>query len=533
MAKRFSAFFLAIVLAVCVSSCASGGNSSSEEDTSNGYAQNEAPIRGGVLNLCMFEVDSLNPLSTQNESNLDVLRLMFDGLFSVASDFSVENNLCESYTVSEDGLSYSFLIKSNIYFHDGTLLTANDVDASFKLIYTAQSPYLSRFASIVAGTSAYGMTWNVTLNEPVISFPALLDFPIVPAKDAHLDNKITNISYTPNGTGLYKVSDYKETKELSLTINENHFSGKNPHIPDIKIIFVSDRDAAISMFENLYVDILPESVINFDEYTPKRDLTKSITYPKNKITFLGINNQKPVLLSPLAKQAISMCIDKNTIVNNTKTRIATPADIPVNPHFYFYNKEEKSVIYDTAKAHATLLEDGFYDSDGNGILEKDIYGEAHTLAVDILVNSENAQRVKIAETIKAALEKAGFYVTLTVVDFNTYSSRIASQSYDLFVGSINISQNNDLSFMLQTDKNMFGISNERLDLCLTQLKVMSNTASILSVYADMCTVLAESMPVAAIYYDNGLLLCDKKIRGNISPAESNLFINIHEWFIKE
>lgn len=533
MAKRLTAIFLALALAICMSSCAyekNGDNSENPYD-SEVSEKNETPINGGVLNLCIFEVDSLNPLTTQNESNLDTLRLMFDGLFTVNRDFSVTNNLCESYTVSEDGLSYSFKIKDGITFHDGTPLKAADVDASFKLIEKANSPYFSRFKN-VSSSSASAMTWNVKMSSAVINFPALLDFPVLPEKDAHLENNIMDISYIPCGTGIYKATQYKETKELILKATEGHFSGKYPHIPEIKITFVGDREAAISMFENLHADVLPESVANLDEYTPKRDLIKSITYPKNKLTFLGINNQKPILLSPLVRKAISMCIDKNTIVNNTKTRIATPADIPLNPHFCYYNKDISAIPFDEARANSCIAEDGFSDIDSDGTLEKDIYGELHSLKVSILVNSENTQRIKIAETVKSSLEKAGFKASLDIVDFDTYSSRIASKNYDLFIGSMNISQNNDLSFLLQTDANMFGISIERIDSLLNQMKVASNSSLISDSYANLCSVLSENVPLAGIYYDNGILLCDKKIKGAINPAESNVFANICEWYIK-
>jgi len=533
MAKRLLAFFTLIMLAVCMSSCASDeakstqGNAQNSDDSS--YTSSMS-ADSDVLKLCIFEVDSLNPLATQNEGNLDVLRLMFDGLFSVSDSFTPEYDLCESYSISEDGLNYAFQIRSGVTFHNGTSLTASDVDASFRLITEAKSPYLARFDN-VDSTSASGMTWYVTLNSPVINFPALLDFPIMPEEDAHTENNITDITYVPNGTGLYKVIDYKETKELTLMANESHYSGKYPNIKEIKITFVSDSATAISMFENLYVDILPESAANLDEYTPKRDLTKSITYPKNKFTFLGINNQNPLLLSAATRQAISLCIDKNTIVNETKTRIAIPADIPLNPYYAYYNPENITFPYDTAQANKLLTKDGFYDSDSDGILEKDIYGETHTLSLDILVNSENTSRIKIAENIKASMEKAGFKVTVTSVDFETYANRINARDYDLFVGSINIAQNNDISFMLQTDRNMFGISIEKIDMYLNQLKVLSNTATISDVYAELCNTLAENMPISGIYYDSGLLLCDKKIKGNIKPAESNVFINIDEWYI--
>lgn len=531
MAKRLMVVFLALTLAVCMSSCVNAPNNSDTETDTNQTSDNETPSNGGVLNLCIFEVDTLNPLATHNESNLDVLRLMFDGLFTVNSDFSVTNNLCESYTLSEDGMNYAFKIRDGVTFHDGTKLSANDVDASFKLITEAQTPYLTRFDN-VDSTYASDNIWFVTMNSPMINFPALLDFPVMPAKDAHTENNIMDISYIPNGTGIYKAVEYKETKELVLNAVENHFSGKYPHIPEIRITFVSDRESAISMFENLHVDILHENVANLDEYTPKRDLIKSITYPKNKLTFLGINNQKPILISQAVRHAIGMCIDKNKIVNDTKTRIATPADIPINPRFCYYNNDIMSIAYDTAMAKSILTDDGFSDNDGDGIYEKVIFDETHRLSVDILVNSENSQRIRVAETLKASLMEAGFLVTITSVDFDTYISRIYSKNYDLFVGSMNISQNNDISFLLQTDINVFGISNADLDTKLNQLKVATNQTVITDSYYSLCSLLSETLPIAGIYYDNGILLCDKKIRGDINPAESNVFANICSWYIK-
>lgn len=536
MTKRLFSLLMVIFTVICVSSCANGSKTETESDTADPYeiaqTENEAPVRGGILNLCIYEVDSLNPLTTQNESNLDVLRLMFDGLFKVNSDYSVENSLCESYTVSEDGLKYSFKIKNDIKFHDGTPLSAKDVDASFALLKEASVPYAYRF-SAVESTSATQTTWDVTLTEPVINFPALLDFPILPSKDAHTENNITDITYIPNGTGLYKVYDYKETKELYLSINENHFSGNLPHIPEIKVYLVSDKETAISLFENLYVDILPDSTVNLDEYTPKRHKTKSVAFPKNSFTFLGLNNQKPILLSAKVRTAIATAIDKNAIVNDSRTHISVAADIPINKYSVYYNKNIEPVVFDKNKAAELLKEDGFAKKEGSNILEKTIYDEVNTTSVDILVNSENPLRLKIAEHIKASLEPIGFYVTISSVDFDTYKERIENKEYDMFIGHINIAQNNDLSFMLQTDKNMFGYSSSKIDLCLSQLKVMSNQTAISGAFSDLCTYLAEDMPIIGLYYDNGTLLCAKEIKGNMNPAESNVFINIHEWFIGE
>ncbi len=530
MAKRIISLITLILFVICMSSCVHSTNSAGSAESENAETK-ETRIKGGVLNLCIFEVDSLNPLLTQNESNLDVLRLMFDGLFNVLDDYSLENNLCESYSVSEDGLSYDFTIRSGVDFHSGKELSAKDVNASFKLIKEADGPYAQRFDN-VESTSADGLIWRVKLSSPVINFPALLDFPVLPSGDAHKDTLISDIDYIPDGTGIYKVNTYKTSKELHLVINEKHFSAKYPNIPDIKIAFVSDKNTAISMFENLHIDVLGENIVNPDEYTPKRKNIKTVLYPKNTITFLGINNQKPILLDSLTRAAISASIDKKALADESKTRISIPAQTPVNPHFAYYDSTLVNTSYSKETAIELLSDSGFYDSDGDGILEKDMYGEKQIANLDILVNEENETRLKLADKIKASLGEVGVKATVTAVDFDTYTERIDVKNYDLFVGSINISQNNDLSFMLRTDKNMFGFSSERVDLCLNQLAVLSNTDVIKNVYRDMCQYLVEDVPIASLYFDNGTLLCSDKIKGDINPAQSNIFANIHEWYIK-
>ena len=533
MAKRILSLVLTLMIVICMSSCVHNTNSAGNEvlTETEKKEDRENYVRGGILNLCIFEVDSINPLLTKNQSNLDVLSLMFDGLFKVFDDYSLENSLCESFSVSEDGLNYSFNIRTGVKFHDGSELSAKDVNASFEFMMEEDGPYSKRFDK-VESTSAEGMVWNVKLSSKIVNFPALLDFPIIPSYDAKANTTISDISYIPNGTGIYKVESYKTTKELHLVINENHFSGKYPNIPDIKISFVKDKSTAISMFENLYVDALGESVANPDEYTPKRKNIKMILYPKNTFTFLGINNQNPILLNSLTRRAISLSIDKKALADESKTRVSIPADVPVNPHFVYYGDMIEKIAYDKETAKTLLADDGFYDSDGDGVLEKEMYGESHVAKLDILVNSENETRINIAEKIKAFLADIGIDSDVVAVDFDTYTEKINAKDYDLFVGSINISQNNDLSFMFETDKNMFGFSSQRVDLCLNQLGVLSNNDVIKNVYADLCQYFTEDMPIVSLYFDNGILLCNNKIKGNINPAQSNVFINIEEWYIK-
>ena len=177
--KKMLCLFLALLLTASFSACSNEEQDSPTPAQVKKYEyQQETPVSGGTLKLCMYEVDTLNPLVTKNFHNIKTLKLIYDSLFDVNSDFSYTPNLCESYTVSDDGLRYSLHIKSGVSFHSGARLTASDVDFSFKLLSQAESVYKTQLAN-VKSTGASGMTFQVTLNNPMANLPALLDFPVL------------------------------------------------------------------------------------------------------------------------------------------------------------------------------------------------------------------------------------------------------------------------------------------------------------------------------------------------------------------
>ncbi|MBQ9914813.1 MAG: hypothetical protein IJO50_01585, partial [Clostridia bacterium] len=234
MTKRFLACFL-VFLMLCL---ASGCGSDFSEDMAAGKqltdytGTDETPEQGGVLHLALSGAESLNPVLTTSKNNAYVFNLIFDGLFCRAGDGSVKNVLCESYSISPDGLTYEFTIKDRVSFHNGARLTAEDVSATLALLLSTENLYRDRF-SVISTYESRGMQLIVTLGEPVVNFPALLDFPVLSVAD--LQAGYNPLTYVPNGTGRYKVQSYKKSKELYLSVNRNYHKGFSPYIENIKV----------------------------------------------------------------------------------------------------------------------------------------------------------------------------------------------------------------------------------------------------------------------------------------------------------
>ncbi|MBQ4516279.1 MAG: ABC transporter substrate-binding protein [Clostridia bacterium] len=535
MLKRILAAFLCLACICSFSAC-----KPEEEITETQPAEvkkyenhNEIPTDGGTLKLCLFETDTLNPLITQNAENIRTLMPLYNSLFTVNQDFSYAPDLCDSFSVYDDGINYSFELKNGITFHDGSPLTASDAAFSLSLIFEAQSPIASKLSDI-ASFSANGQTLFISLKRPVANLPALLDFPIISAKSAAntADAIEKKAEYLPNGTGMYKLQSYKKNKEIHLIRNDEYHQNLKSYISDILVYLVNDRSTAIKMLENLSVDLISSNVANPDEYTPKRTVS-SVDYATNQFTFLAFNHDTPALKHSRTRRAISTAIDRSALVRDLPDNRVVICDIPIHPESWLYRIEREMTAFDAELAKNLLTDDGWNDSDSDGRLDRIVGEQTEVLELSILVNQENPQRVKLANQIKSYLEKAGIWVYVVQVPFAEYTQRLNDRRYDMAICEVDISDNSDLKFLLQSGYNIFNVSNELLDNLMLEADKLDDTAKIQEMYWEMCTLLQQDMPICGLYFKNASIIFDESVKGNILPTESNIFNNINEWFITE
>ena len=141
--------------------------------------------------------------------------------------------------------------------------------------------------------------------------------------------------------------------------------------------------------------------------------------------------------------------------------------------------------------------------------------------------------MKLANQIKSYLEKAGIWVYVVQVPFAEYTQRLNDRRYDMAICEVDISDNSDLKFLLQSGYNIFNVSNELLDNLMLEADKLDDTAKIQEMYWEMCTLLQQDMPICGLYFKNASIIFDESVKGNILPTESNIFNNINEWFITE
>ncbi len=257
-----------------------------KQETKNAFIKQDAEIENDrTLDLCMFQIDTLNPLATSVRHNAEVLSLLYDSLFVLTSNNEAVPNLCTNIEVSEDGCKATLDIRNNVFFQDGELLTEKDVVASVNFILKTEGFYQKRLSCVRTAEVKNGKV-VILFRRNTENVSHLLDFPVLPEK--FLSNMRENDVLEPPavGSGIFSLTEYCTNQMMILGVNKAHHSGNYPYYETICLHLLPDQETALFMLENKEIDALAQSASRMHTYTPPADLQKK-HYPTDRLLFLG------------------------------------------------------------------------------------------------------------------------------------------------------------------------------------------------------------------------------------------------------
>ncbi len=505
-----------------------GGNENKK--TKNG---DDAPSLSGNISLYMATPDTLHPLYTKQYSNIPVYRLIYDSLVIISDDLSVVPQLAESCTVSNDARRIRFTLKSGVTWHDGAPFTAYDVLYTLELIRNEENPtiYTSSLRCISDVIAEDDLHFTVYLSKPYTRVVNLMDFPIVPKHKQDID-------ITPCGTGQYKYVSTEPNKSMLLTKNTLWKLGDVPIEENIEVKLADNDTAAFSMLrlgELSAANATAKDVADLG-FIDKMSVLK---YPTLKYEFLGFNFQNPILSDPYVRKAISAALDRSRIVEDAYFELGSPANSPVPPSSFLYNKDADKVEYTENTCASILAEGGWNDANGDGIVDKSIGGRSYSLVSTMIVNSDNQMRTAAAEMICEQLNQSGMYITIEKLPFEEYISRLQNLSYNMFLGGVNFEQSLDYAFLLSGEaasggQNYMLYSSPDMDSAIYDTYTAVSADELKKAYLQFQYVFTRDMPVVGLLFQNNAIIYRTAIKGVDSACVSHPFCSLNKWhFNKE
>ena len=375
--KRISAMLMAVLMIFSITACnnsANSANNSYNTDNSagsvadNGKALADAG-KDSVVIAIGSEPETLDPTKGWGHGNSPIVQ---STLVKYTSELNFENDLAVDYKLSDDGLTWTFTIRDDAYFTDGEKVTADDVAFTLETAKASNGSFdLTYMESAVAQNET---TVVITLSRPTSIFlNTLASVGIVP-EHAYSDDYGMN----PIGSGPYKFVEWRPQEQIMFTANENYY-GEAPDIKNVTVVFMSE-DAALAAVKAGQVDVaysvatLATTQVNgyhveAIQSADNRGFTLPLLPDEGRTTQSGAPIGNNVTCNLEIRQAIAYAIDREQIADTVLNGFGRPAysendGMP-------WNNPDVRLETDVEYAKKLLLDNGWTDTDGDGIVEKD------------------------------------------------------------------------------------------------------------------------------------------------------------------
>lgn len=304
---------------------------------------------------------TLDPYDANDTLSQAATKSFYQGLFGFDKDLKLVNVLAESYDVSKDGLVYTFKLKKNIKFHDGTTFDATAVKANLDRV-TDPANKLKRYTLFnrVAKTEVVDpYTARVTLKEPFSPFINVLAHPsAVMISPTALKKYGKEIAFHPVGTGPFEFVEWKQTDYLKGKKFAGYWKTGYPKIDTITwkpVVDNNTRSAVMQTGEADFAFSIPFEQAAVLKASPKVDL---IDAPSIIQRYLSLNTTVKPFNDPKVRQAINYAINKEALAKVAFAGHAVPAE-GVVPHGVDYAEKLGPWPYNPAKARELLKEAGY------------------------------------------------------------------------------------------------------------------------------------------------------------------------------
>ena len=285
---------------------------------------------------------------------------VFEGLTRFDSSGAVIPGLAKSWEISEDGLTYTFMLNEGVTFHDGTTMDAEDVKFSLDRIGAEDSANAQKalYAAIAEVNVIDSTTVEVKLSEPNgnMLFNLAWGDAVIVAPES-----IEGIKQTPIGTGAFKFDSWTQGDKIELSRNEDYW-GTPAVLTSATFKFISDPTAALGAMMAEDIDVFsgfpaPENLPQF-EADPRFQVLIGSTEGE---TILSTNNKMPPFDNVKVREALAHAIDRQAIIDGAMFGYGTPIGTHFAPHNPAYVDLTGMSGYDPDKARTLLAEAGFAD----------------------------------------------------------------------------------------------------------------------------------------------------------------------------
>lgn len=524
---------LAMVLSVfagCSSTPATEEGASSSGEAAQGEAA-DSEYKDTLVFAMNTDVQSLDPQIQNDTTSEQVVKMLYNTLLKFEDDGTVVGDLAESWSVSEDKLTWTFNLKQGVKFHNGKELTSADVKATFDRALNAEAGGLRTTEIIKMFTAVEApdpYTVTITTDGPYGPMESLMCNMSLGIMDADYIEKYgldlgTSVE-GENGTGPFKVVSWERDQEIVVERFDDYF-GTPAKLQTVVYTIIPEAASRVIALETGEVDVIDkptdEDLARLEADTENFTVLRKPTISQRLFRF-GCND--PIISNTKVRQAIVYAIDRQAIIDALFTGSAYPSTAPLAPVTFGYSNLGE-IEQDLELAKSLLAEAGYPDGFDTKIVTTERYQNG----------------IELAEIISQQLAEIGINAKIEVWEWSALSASwngITADEFDqpIFIMGAGPSMRDadgGLRGLYTTsetglnDRNYGFYSNAEVDALIEQGMQETDQQKRVEIYKEAMEILYREDPVAFWLFDMyGLAITSSKVEGvTLSPISTITFEN--------
>jgi len=492
----------------------------------------------------------INPTLAFSDTDRDLSSLIYSGLLKAKPDGTFTPDLASDYSISPDGKIYTFNIKDDVVFHDGTPVTSDDIIFTIQKVQEPglKSPKRANWDGVLVEKIS-DKTVQFTLKQPYVPFIKNTTLGILPKhiwKGARTDEfSFSQFNIEPIGSGPYKVS--KVTRNASgipqsITLESfNQYSLGTPNINSIRFNFYQNEKTLVDAYNSGAFESL-HSISGDTAKTLEKSGANIKRYPLPQVFAIFFNqNHNPIFTHKEVRLALNTATDRQSILDETLQGFGTESLSPI-PQGLARSTSISSATSESSVGDAqAILEKAGWKKNEDGVYELKTKTKTETLAFTI--STGDAPELKqSAEIIKKQWENMGAKVDVNVFEMTDLNQTIIRpRKYDaLFFGEV-IGRELDLyAFWHSSQRNDPGLNismytNTKVDKLLEDARVTNSPDKRNEMYQQIEREILNDMPAIFMYSPDFIYVLPKNIKGfSIGKIvlPSDRFADIEKWYVE-
>ncbi|PTL37939.1 glutathione ABC transporter substrate-binding protein [Alkalicoccus saliphilus] len=529
--RKMQALLASVAGAMVLTACAGepdndGGtnNGAAPDNTDNadngnaegdGEASDEDLDPDNLVIATLSDAEAMDPHGSNDVPSSAVQTNIFEPLLAQDEDMELQPLLATEWEATEDDV-WTFQLRDDVTFHDDSEFNADVVKANFDRVLDEDIGSPRAFL--------YEMVEEVVVvDDYTVEFHTEFPFAPLPAHIAHSGGGIISqeaieedyaqmedggqpgdyINENPVGTGFFEFEEWNPGSEVVLTRNDDYW-GEPAGVEQVTFSVSPEDLTRIGELETGAADIIYPVSPSDTERIEDTEGVDLYTQESLSLSYIGFNMQKEPFDDPQVRQALSMAINKEDLLEGVLDGTGTPAVGPIGENVFGFSDQVDELEYDPERAQELLAEAGYEDGFDTTIWTND-----------------SRERMDVAELVQAQLSAIGVNAEIEVLEWGAYLDNTAEGEHDMFIlGWVTVTGDADYGMYALFHSSQHGaagnrsfMDNAELDEILDEARREQDEETREQLYEDAMEILVEEAPMLYLYHTDYLVGVRDEVQG--------------------